>query len=197
MGKSRFKTGLLLTAAALFSMAIIAGCSDNGASWRVAGGGGGIVGGADTEGDNSGPDFPIVPNAQYIRGQYFYGAQPDFTVISSRYELDQYNENTVIRIYGNDGRDIWQHNSSFLEATAQYDDDYFANNFLIIAGFVETSGSIRHKVERIDENGEVHISRLLPSLGTDDMASWSIVIELDNKYKGREYRAVVVNVNMS
>jgi hypothetical protein len=47
----------------------------------------------------------------------------------------------------------------------------------------EPSGSIRHRVERIDDKGEIVICRMIPEIGTDDMAEWTIIIELSNTNK--------------
>jgi hypothetical protein len=78
----------------------------------------------------------------------------------------------------------------------EYPDDFFTNNYLVIVEFVETSGSIRHKVERINENGDIVISCLLPEYGTDDIAAWSIIIELSKDVKIEKFKAVVVDVNL-
>jgi len=131
-----------------------------------------------------------ITNVQYIRrfGDYKEIQQPIISVISARSELDQYYETHVKCIYGSD-------DGQFKEATKIYSDDFFANNFLVIVLLEEGSGSIRHKVERIDRNGDIVINRLIPEYGTCDMAEWNIVIELNNDFKLIQYRVVLVDVH--
>jgi len=144
-------------------------------------------------------DFPIVPDAQYIRTEYYYdhyGIWPPPAVIitiSSREELEEHYERARIRYSDGYGNQVPDRN--FLIAIERYDDNYFADNFLVIVGLTEGSGSIRHRVDRIDENGDIHISRWLPGgVGTADIASWSILIELENSWKDKQFRAIVVDV---
>jgi len=129
-----------------------------------------------------------ITNVQYIRrfGHYKEIQQPIISVISARSELNQYYETHVKCIYGyNDGQ--------FKEATKIYSNDFFANNFLVIVLLEEGSGSISHKVERIDRNGDIVINRFIPEVGTCDMAEWNIVIELNNDFKLEQYRVVLVD----
>ncbi len=58
----------------------------------------------------------------------------------------------------------------------------------------EPSGSIRHKVERIDENGNIIINRLMPEIGTTDIGQWSIIIELNNNFKFEKFKTVFVDI---
>jgi hypothetical protein len=134
-------------------------------------------------------------NVQYIRTEYFSDAEyPNpaiITVVSSKNSLQEYYEKQKKRVYGSSGNLL--PDSDLLEAIEKYSDDYFTGNFLVIVGLVEGSGSIRHKVERIDENGNIIIKRLLPEMGTADMAAWSIIIELGNSAKGEQFKAVLVD----
>ena len=84
--------------------------------------------------------------------------------------------------------------NNFLDAIAKYSDGYFADNYLVIVRLVEGSGSIRHKVERIDENGDIVINRLLPGMGTADMAAWSILIEVNNNFEAEQFRVVLFDI---
>lgn len=61
-----------------------------------------------------------------------------------------------------------------------YDEEFFENNFLVIIYIMENSGSNRHSVDAVYANGDVHITRLLPEIGTHDMAGWHIILELEN-----------------
>jgi len=120
-------------------------------------------------------EIPIeeVP-AQYIRtdGYVESGRYPVTTVISSQNDLEQYCE-----LY----QDTYNL-TKFREAINVYSNEFFADNFLIIVMLQEGSGSIRHRVKRIESNGDIVICRLLPYLLTADMAAWNIIIEVNNDY---------------
>jgi hypothetical protein len=147
-------------------------------------------------GNFPGLDAPL--NVQYIRAAYIYDAdagwpiKPSATIVSSKEDLEQYYEKHKNRIWDGYGNEMPDKN--FLGAIERYSDEYFADNFLVIVDLVEGSGSVRHKVERIDENGNIVINRLLPGVGTDDMAAWSILIELDNNFKEEQFRVVLSDV---
>jgi len=157
------------------------------------------------------PDGKLAFNAQYIRTEYILAAnyQP-INIISSKNELTQYYrdyyklcydeiyryQNTYRYERDRDISDILE-NIYFPDADGRYSDEYFADNFLVIARVTEPSGSIRHKVERIDDNGDIVINRLLPPIGwamTADMAAWFILIEINNKFKAEQYRTVLTDV---
>jgi hypothetical protein len=64
----------------------------------------------------------------------------------------------------------------------------------VIVGLVENSGSNRHKVVKIDEDGVIVINRLLPAEAvTADMASWSILIELNKNNTFKQFKAELVD----
>lgn len=67
----------------------------------------------------------------------------------------------------------------------QYNDSFFADNFLVLITVSETSGSNRHALSSIAEDNNkliINIDREIPDIGTADMAGWLIVIELSNNY---------------
>jgi hypothetical protein len=136
-------------------------------------------------------DNSIDFNAQYMRWQFpFAIPSQDIAVISSRNELEQYYE------------EAWKFLSlaepvgynwlitNFLNTVEKYNDDYFANNYLVIVGLVEMSGSITHKVESVSENGDIVISWFSPEIQTDDIERWNIIIELSNDVKVEEFKVV-------
>ena len=129
-------------------------------------------------------DNGIVFNVHYLRGTYFSdpgnSSSGNITIISSTGELGQFPGSTVMRT-----------NGGYSSQNDQYDDNFFANNFLVIVRHIENSGSIRHVVDTIDEDGNIYITRLVPEIGTADMAAWNIVIELDNNFKSEQYRTVI------
>jgi len=129
----------------------------------------------------------IAFNVQYTRLYGLSKGEPGTTVISSKNEIEQYYENQEIeQYYGK---------QEIKNTIEKYPDDYFADNFLVIVERWEQSGSITHKVERIDENGDIIINRLIPSpFLTDDIGHWSIIIELNNKFKLEQFQTVFVDV---
>ena len=137
--------------------------------------------------DKNDGDIDVI-NVQYIRrfGHSQDIQYPIISVISAKREIEQYYETYVKCKYNSP-------NGQFIDATKIYSDDFFANNFLVIVLLEEGSGSIRHKVEKIDQNGDIIINRLIPEVGTDDMAEWNIIIELNNSFKLEQFRVVLVD----
>jgi hypothetical protein len=128
-------------------------------------------------------------NVQYVRTEYFYNEEIPFPafveIVSSKNELEQYYQNHKRMIWDTKGNVLPEQN--FLDAIEKYSENYFSDNFLLIVGLTESSGSIRHKVE-IDSNGDIVINRLLPDIGTTDMAAWSLIMELNNSFKVEQYQ---------
>ncbi|MDR2577312.1 MAG: hypothetical protein LBC70_00675 [Chitinispirillales bacterium] len=171
----------------------------------------GIVDGKTTEGDNGkdgGEKEPVVIdpvcddsktaiNAQYVRAEYFYSDEwpPSIpiTIIPSRSELEEHYEQHRRRVFN--GRGDLLPDENFLNAIKGYTDDYFADNYLVIVGLTEGSGSIRHEVEKICKNGEIVINRLIPEIGTADMASWSIIIERNNCFQVEQFHVTLVSIS--
>jgi len=135
-------------------------------------------------------------NVQYLRTEYFYDHENPFpcniTIVSSTNELEQYYENHRLRIW--DGQGNLMPDEVFLKAIENYTDIYFNENILLIVGITEGSGSIRHKVDKIDENGNIFIKSISPEVGTADMASWSIIIELNKSMSQQNFKVTLVYV---
>ena len=130
---------------------------------------------------------PVDFDVKYIRVGSHNIKHPITTVISSINELEQYSEEYR---YNKDGYlDI-----GFINAIEKYSDDFFIDNFLVIVLLDETSGFNRHKVERIDENGDIIINRFLHGIGTFDIATWNVIIEFSNNYKLRQFRTVLIDI---
>ncbi|MCL2722274.1 MAG: hypothetical protein FWD47_13175 [Treponema sp.] len=122
-------------------------------------------------------------NVQYVR--IGYGSDfPTYTIIDSREMLNHFHFSRNIS-------NISLRDSEFLNAISKYTDSFFTNNFLVIICLNEPSGSNRHKVEKIDSNGDIIIKQLIPEIGTADMATWLIFIELKNSFKLERYRVVL------
>jgi len=148
-----------------------------------------VIGACDNSSDSSDLKAPSNPGhnvafkAETIHTQQIMRTDwsPDFeypfiTVVSSKKELEVYL-NSYKDKYNFDERG--SHSPvAFIDAIDKYSDSFFANNFLVIILIEEGSGSIRHEVERIDDNGEIVIRRLIPEVVTLDMVQWTMVLEL-------------------
>ena len=132
-----------------------------------------------------------VHTQQYVQGTWTSNIEyPLVTVISSGAELEQYY---------NAYRDILDFSrhpyspNGFADAIGKYTNAFFANSFLVLVLLEETSGSNRHRVEWVEENGKIVITRLIPEIGDMAMAQWHIIIELDNNDKLEQFQAVFVD----
>lgn len=129
----------------------------------------------------------ILPfETQFIRtGGYAEDAKyPKATVIHSLQELQDYYTRQKDRFdlerretYGSD------YTMGFLDACDKYEEPYFTDHFLVLVTLEEPSGSIRHEIELVmvgvdDGDMTISINRLVPEVGTDDMAQWHVFLEL-------------------
>jgi len=138
-------------------------------------------------------------NVQYTRytqyaqyAQYTQNEPTTITVISSKNEIEEYYGKRKTKIWDKQG-EVWYEREGY-NTIEKYSDDYFADNFLVIVELWEPSGSIRHRVERIDKNGDIVINRLVPRIYiTDDMGDWGIIIELNNNFKVEQFQIVFVD----
>jgi len=81
-----------------------------------------------------------------------------------------------------------------------YDEAFFEEYFLVLITVSEPSGSNRHEFVTLEEDNNIltiHIDRLLPEIGTADMAGWMIVIELSNNYLAEEVNVIFTDVPMN
>jgi len=124
--------------------------------------------------------------------QYTRSEPVAITVISSKNEIEEYYGNRKIKICDKQG-EVWYEQDGY-NTIEKYSDNYFADNYLVIVELWEPNGSIRHKVERIDKNGDIVINRLVPGpYHTDDIGNWGIIIELNNNFKAEHFKTVFVN----
>lgn len=119
---------------------------------------------------------------------------PSVTIITSRSMLDRYYEQNKNR-FDLERREKVAGDSTigFLDAVDKYDEEFFKNKKLVFVLVEEGSGSVRHKVtEVLSLNGklQVTIRRIVPEIGTDDMAEWHIMVELDRDVKIKNASAV-------
>ena len=132
-----------------------------------------------------------INNVQYVRVTWHSSGEryPVVTVISSRNELQRYYRHKNVQLLA--AAQFHSYSTAELaNAVANYTDDFFANNFLVMILLEENSGSITHNVEKIDNNGNIFISRFIPEMGTADMAKWYILIELENKFKRETFNVI-------
>ncbi|MBR6109260.1 MAG: hypothetical protein IKQ36_05945 [Clostridia bacterium] len=119
--------------------------------------------------------------AQYVRtdGYHENVGYPVVTVVSSMAALDAYFEENRGLYELSHGEQAGSA-SGFAGAIKKYDDDWFASHQLVIVLLEESSGSIRHEVESVTagDSPSIVIRRLVPEVGTCDMAEWHILIEL-------------------
>jgi hypothetical protein len=120
--------------------------------------------------DPAGRDVGFI--AQYIRTNGYHEDvdYPVVTVVESVEALNTYHDENL------DLYDLAQ-----WDVTDRYDEAYFSEGVLILVLLEENSGSNRHEVTAVrkQETGmEIAIDRILPEIGTADMAEWHIFIEL-------------------
>jgi hypothetical protein len=140
------------------------------------------------------PDTKISYNVQYIRTNGYVSGEkyPKIFWITSADELKSYFEANKDKY--NLGRRVDPYSGAmgFMGVAEQYDTVFFEENDLIVIVMEEGSGSIRHEVSNLhieasQEDGmkyviQPEIIRILPGIGTCDMAEWHIIIEISKDY---------------
>ncbi len=133
--------------------------------------------------------------ARYIRtdGYRDGAAYPVVTLIGSADALTRYYE-------ANRGLYDLSHKETvyadttvgFVDAIEGYDETWFETRQLLLVLLEEGSGSVRHEVTRVTAGAEpaVEIDRLIPEVGTADMAEWHILIETDRVFGAADEIAV-------
>ena len=113
--------------------------------------------------------------AEYIRINWIEG-RSDVNVINSVNEYIKHANQTNV-----------------VGAAIMYTELFFMQKYLVIVSLEESSGSIRHRVDNVHENGEIIITRLIPEIGTADMAGWDIIIELDKEFTADTFSVVIID----
>lgn len=133
--------------------------------------------------DETAPAF----TARYIRTNGYQDgvSYPVVTLIDSRDALDRYYE-TYRDLYDLSSRENAYADTGvgFADVIEAYDDAWFGTHQLLIVLLEEGSGSVRHTVTGISSDPEpvVEIVRLIPEIGTADMAEWHVLIETDRVF---------------
>lgn len=124
--------------------------------------------------------------AQYIRtnGSSEAVQFPSIRIIGSLQELkDYYSTWHEVFDFERKERVYADTTIGFLDACDQYDEAFFESSFLIFVLLEESSGSVRHEVRGVvqtgDKNLAICVDRKVPEVGTDDMAQWHIILELN------------------
>ena len=130
-----------------------------------------------------------------IRTNYVSGTHGKTYVIESKEELDEYIK-TNMDVYGLHHKEKVYEDTTigFVDAVEEYDEEFFKEKTLVIVLLTESSGSIRHKVTKAsvkDGTMEIKITRVVPEIGTCDMAGWHVLVETE-KVEIEEIRVVVV-----
>jgi len=112
-------------------------------------------------------------------------------VIRSMNQLALYMEYFNWMEYGTFGAP-W-HFANLIQVFDSYADDFFVEHMLVVLHFEESSGSNQHTVSSVLENGDIHLVRTEAFIGTADMASWHIVIELERSIFPQQFNLIVEN----
>ena len=133
-------------------------------------------------------DFaPASFSARYIRTNGYHAgfSYPVVTLVGSVDELrSYYEENRTLYDLSPKGNGAPGTAVGFADAIEGYDDAWFETHQLLIVLLEEGSGSVRHQVTNVTAGPEpvVDIDRLVPLVGTADMAQWHILIETDRLF---------------
>ena len=124
--------------------------------------------------------FDSVDNsAQFVKTKYFSIEDNTYFVIESYEELEKYYSENESK-YG--FNIIRSESLNFKDAIQNYDEEFFANNNLVIVLLNATSGSKRHKLTNCElEDGTLNleIKIVSPEYCTDDMASWHVLVQVE------------------
>ena len=141
--------------------------------------------------------------AKYIRTDGYHDGReyPVAEVVSSKEELDEYydkykDEYSLDRSGSLSGGEI----GGFLDACAEYGEEFFEEKSLVMIILEEGSGSVRHEVKSVLHYAAhgyltVNVKRLVPEAGTCDMAEWHIILSVDKEYVPAEADDVVVLID--
>ena len=118
-----------------------------------------------------------------IRTNYVSGTHGKTYIIESKQELEEYIK-TNMDVHGLQHKEKVYEDTTigFVDAVEEYDEEYFKEKTLVIVLLTESSGSIRHKVTKAsvkDGTMEIKIKRVVPEIGTCDMAGWHVLVETE------------------
>ena len=145
-----------------------------------------ISGARGYEEENSSEGLPF--EARIIRTDGYHDGvkYPRVTLVNSAEELKRYyEENRALYDFSHKETVYSDTTIGFVDAIEGYDDAWFRDHQLIIVLLEEGSGSVRHNVTEVKGGNapEVSVSRLVPEVGTDDMAEWHILIGVERVFE--------------
>ena len=88
-----------------------------------------------------------------------------------------------------DGQAVYMNNVVF----DAYNEAFFENHALVIFFLAESSGSNSHRVDAVFANGDIYVTRIIPEIGTADMAGWHFLIEVDSLVVPEQFFVTVNN----
>lgn len=138
--------------------------------------GGGVIGGGDSYTADS--EFYAFKNQQAIRVSYGATPAPGALVIGSVGELKAYLAQFG-SVPGMDG------------LLRTYTAGFFAGHRLLCVVVESGSGSIRFEIDGLQRD-TVLVKAIVPEIGTDDMAAWLLVAEVDTMFDGGDTPEVVI-----
>ena len=110
-------------------------------------------------GEIDGPDYPVVIRSMDELAAY----------------LDHYRDIEI----GLSG--VYRDEELLATLLYPYTEAFFTEHFLVLFSREEPSGSIRHRLDHVDENGNVHLIRITPDGAlTMDMANWRIALAFEH-----------------
>lgn len=122
---------------------------------------------------------PIV-NAEFVRTYYTSdGENNKCTIVRSTKELDDYHQ-TAKNV------ELLNKDAQYARTIEKYDSAFFEKNLLVAVVLIDPSGSIRHKVSKASIVGNtllLEIQDITPVICTDDMAEWTVFLELSKEYE--------------
>jgi len=126
---------------------------------------------------------------EYTRTDGYHSdmSYPCIQVIKSENELLEYYQKQ---------KDKFNMDSDFKDRMAYYDESFLKYNVLVIILIQESSGSIRHELESVttdDDSVIFGIKRIIPEMGTTDMAQWHILISIPSVSYNDEDIKVIFN----
>ena len=136
-----------------------------------------------------------VPYSKYFEAYYYRSdlsryveaIYPIVTKISSVNGLHDYysrNRDTYQIDVGHDGATGSMAEGVFFNS-AVFNEAFFDDAFLLFIVLEEGSRSVRHIVSSVKQEGgilSVNITRLMPQIGTADMAQWHVILVLDKSF---------------
>lgn len=132
-------------------------------------------------------EIPFLPKYVRTDGGREGVEFPTVILIHSVEELEQYvAENR--EYFDLEHRDAINADSEpgFMDYCMFYDEAFFEKQYLVMILVEEGSGSICHNVSHVGVSGDgilyINLQTVTPDVGTDDMAQWHILVELEKEY---------------